>query len=116
MAVEAQSMNTNPLKTGVLTEHSGGIGPATRKMVRMRAAELAVIDGRSAHETSKSDWEQAKLELTGDANADSNESLLESAPESGRWDVVHGSTGTQASVTAGEDEDAEGRRDRKSVV
>jgi hypothetical protein len=67
-------MKTNLLKEGVLTENSAGIGMVTRKMVRERAVELAVINGRSAREVSKSDWEQAKLELTGDSDADSNHS------------------------------------------
>ena len=49
-----------------MTENSAGIGTVTRKMVRDRAVELAVINGRSAKEVSKSDWEQAKRELTGD--------------------------------------------------
>jgi hypothetical protein len=34
-------------------------------MLRQRAVELAVINGRPAHEASKSDWESAKRELTG---------------------------------------------------
>ena len=59
-------MKTNPLKQGVLTENSQGIGTVTRKMVRERAVELAVINGRSAQDVSKSDWEQAKRELTGE--------------------------------------------------
>jgi hypothetical protein len=53
-------MNTNPLKQGILTENSEGIGTVTRKMVRERAVELAVINGRPALEVAKSDWEQAK--------------------------------------------------------
>ena len=47
-----------------MTENSAGIGIVSRKMVRERAVELAVIDGRSATDVSKTDWEQAKLELT----------------------------------------------------
>ncbi len=73
-------MKTNPLKDGVLTENSAGRGTVTRKMVRERAVELAAINGRTALEVSKSDWEQAKLELTGDSDADPNETPLESAP------------------------------------
>jgi hypothetical protein len=48
-------MKANPLKEGALTENTAGIGTVTRKMVRERAVELAVINGRSARETSKSD-------------------------------------------------------------
>ena len=109
-------MNTNPLKEGALTENSAGIGTVTRKMVRQRAVELAVINGRSAQEISTSDWEQAQLELTGNSGKGSNEALLESAPESERWDPVPGSTGGKVPVAAGENEDAEGRSDNERLV
>ena len=109
-------MKTNPLKEGALTKNSAGIGTVTRKMVRERAIELAAINGRSAHEVSKSDWEQAKSELTGNSDMDSKEAVLESAPESERWDPVHGSTGHKVPVTAGEDEDEEGRSDNERMV
>jgi hypothetical protein len=109
-------MNTNPMKQGALTENSAGIGTVTRKMVRQRAVELAVINGRSAQEVSPSDWEQAKLELTGNSDMDSNEVTLESAPESERWDPVPGFTGGKVPVAPGEDEDAEGRSDNERLV
>jgi hypothetical protein len=109
-------MNTNPLKEGALTENSAGIGTVTRKMVRQRAVELAVINGRSSQEISTSDWEQAQLELTGNSGKGSNEAALESAPESERWDPVPGSTGGKVPVTPGEDEDAEGRSDNERLV
>ena len=109
-------MKTNPLKEGALTENSAGIGTVTRKMVRERAVELAVINGRSAQEVSKSDWEQAQLELTGNSETDANEVVLESAPESERWDPVPVSTGRKVPVAPGEDEDAEGRSDNERLV
>jgi hypothetical protein len=85
-------------------------------MMRERAVELAIINGRSAQETSQSDWEQAKRELTGDSDLDPNEAVLESAPESERWDPVHGSTGHKVSVAPGDDEDDEGRSDEERLV
>jgi hypothetical protein len=109
-------MKTNPLKDGVLTENSAGIGTVTRKMVRKRAVELAVINGRSAHEASKSDLDQARRELTGEPDADPKEAVLESAPESERWDPVPGSTGHKVPVAASEDEDDEGRSDNERLV
>ncbi len=111
-----QPVKTNPLKEGALTENSAGVGTVTRKMVRERAVELAVINGRSAHESSKSDWEQAKRELTGDSEMNPNEAILESAPESERWVPVYGSTGHKVSVASGEDEDEEGRSDNERLV
>jgi hypothetical protein len=109
-------MKTNPLKEGALTENSAGIGTVTRKMIQERAIELAVINGRSAKEVSKSDWEQAKRELTGEPDTDPKEAILESAPESERWDPVPGSTGQKAPVNASEDEDEEGRSDNEKLV
>ena len=109
-------MKANPLKEGALTENSAGIGTVTRKMVRERASELAVINGRSAQEVSKSDWEQAQRELTGEPDADPKESVLESAPESERWNPVPGSTGHKVPVAASEDEDNEGRSDNEKLV
>ena len=109
-------MKTNPLKEGALTENSAGLGTVTRKMVRERAVELAVINGRSAQDVSKSDWEQAKRELTGDSDPDPNEAVLESAPESERWDPVPGSTGHKVPVAPSDDEDDEGRSDSERLV
>jgi hypothetical protein len=85
-------------------------------MARERAVELAVINGRSKQEVSKSDWEQAKRELTGKPDADPKEAVLESAPESKRWDPIPGSTGSKFPVAPGEDEDEEGRNDNQRLV
>ena len=109
-------MNTNPLKQGALTENSAGLGTVTRKMVRERAVELAVINGRSARDVSKSDWEQAKRELTGEPEMDLKAALLEAAPESERWNPVSGSTGHKVPAAPGEDEDEAGRSDQERLV
>jgi hypothetical protein len=109
-------MKTNPLKEGALTENSAGIGTVTRKMVRERAVELAITNGRSAQDVSKSDWEQAKRELTGKPDVDPKEAILESAPESERWDPLPGSTGQKVQVAPSEDEDDEGRSDNERLV
>ena len=99
-----------------MTENSAGLGTVTRKMVRTRAAELAVINGRSAHEASKSDRQQAQRELTGDSDTDPSEAVLEAASESERWDPVHGSTGHKVPVAPSDDEDDEGRSDNERLV
>ena len=109
-------MKTNPLKQGSLTDNSAGLGTVTRKMVRERAVELAVINGRSAQEVSKSDWEQAKRELTGDLDPNPDEAAIESVPESERWDPVPGSTGHVVPVAPSADEDDEGRSDNERLV
>jgi len=109
-------MKTNPLKQGILTEHSAGVGTVTRTMVRERAVELAVIDGRTAQDVTKSDLEQARRELTGEPGTDEKELLLEAVPESERWEVVSGSTGFKVPAAASEDEDDEGRSDNARLV
>ena len=109
-------MKTNPLKQGILTENSAGIGTVTRKMVRERAVELAVINGRSAQNVAKADWEQTKRELTGEPDLDPKEAVLESVPESERWDPVPGSTGRKVPVAPSDDEDDEGRSDNERLV
>jgi hypothetical protein len=106
----------NPLKKGVLTDNSAGIGAVTPKMVRQRAAELAVIDGRSAQDASRSECEEARRELTGEPDTDLEEAALESAPEAERRDPVPGSTGHKVPVPPGDDEDDEGRSDNERLV
>ena len=109
-------MNTNPMKQGVLTEHSVGLGTVTRKIVLDRAVQLALINGRSIQDVTKTDWEQAKRELTGQPEADPKQVLLESAPESERWDPIHGSTGRKILAAPSEDEDEEGRSDQERLI
>jgi hypothetical protein len=109
-------MKPNPLKDGVLTENSAGIGTVTRRMVRERAVELAAIDERSPKEMSESEWAQARRELTGKPDMDPNEAALEFAPESERWNPVPGSTGGKVDAAPSEDEDEEGRSDNGRLV
>jgi hypothetical protein len=109
-------MKTNPMKEGALTENSAGIGTVTRQMVRERAVELAIINGRSAQNVSKADLEEAKRELTGEPDTDPKEAALESAPESERWDPVPGSEGRKVPAASSADEDGEGRSDNERLV
>ena len=109
-------MKANPLKDGTLTKDSKGLGTVTPEMVQQRAIELAIGNGRTAKDVSKSDWEQAKRELTGGSDMDPKQAVLESAPESERWDPLPGSTGHKRLPTPSEDEDAEGRSDNQRLV
>jgi hypothetical protein len=109
-------MKRNPIKDGALTENSVGIGTVTQKMVHERAIELAIINGRSPHDVSKSDLEEAKRELTGEPDTDPKEAIFESAPESERWDPLPGSKGRKVSTAASDDEDDEGRSDNERLV
>jgi hypothetical protein len=96
--------------------NSTGIGTVTRKMVRERATELALINGRSALDVSAADWEQAKRELTGKPDLDPKEALLESAPESERWDPLPGSAGHIIPVVSIDGEDDDGRSMGEKLV
>ena len=109
-------MKTNSLKEGVISENSAGVGTVTPQMVRARAAELAVIDGLLSSAATKSHFAQAKRELTGVPDEDPKDAVLESAPESERWDPVAGSTGHKVRVAPSEDEDDEGRSDNERLV
>jgi hypothetical protein len=100
-------MRKNPLNKGIIMENAAGIGTVTPAMVEARARELAAINGRS--KPSEADYQQAKRELTGEAETDPQEENVESIPESDDWDPVPGSSGRQAAESLGEDEDAEGR-------
>jgi len=102
-------MRKNPLNKGIIMENAAGIGTVTSEMVEARARELAAINGHSSSEPSEADYQQAKRELTGEAETDPRDESLESIPESHGWDPVPGSTGRQAAESLGEDEDAEGR-------
>ena len=109
-------MRTNPLKQGVLTENSAGIGAVTQEMVQERAEELALINGHSTKEVPTADLEQAQRELTGKPEMDPEQEVLESAPESERWDPVAGSTGHKVQEAFSEDEDDDGRSDSAQLV
>ncbi len=110
------SATKNPLNKGILTENAVGIGPVTPEMVEVRAGELAEIAGRVPAQATEVDYEQAQRELTGGPEMDVEEAILESIPESERWDPVPGSTGHQTADSLGEDEDSEGRSESAQLV
>jgi hypothetical protein len=109
-------MDKNPLNRGVLTENSIGIGSGTREMIHARASELALIAGRVPPQVAQSDYEQAQRELAGEPDLDRRETILESIPESERWDPVPGSAGRQTPESPSEDEDVEGRSETEQLV
>jgi hypothetical protein len=109
-------MEKNPLNKGMLTIKSAGIGTVTREMVRIRARELGLLAGHVHPEVRQADYEQAKRELTGESDVDRQDALLESLPETKRWDPVPGSAGQQAPESPNEDEDQEGRSETEQLV
>ena len=104
-------MKIDPIDESALMINATGIGTVTRKMVLERSVELAIIDGRSAKEASKSDWE-----LTGGSEEDSNQIALESVPESERWDPLPGSSGNIVPVPSSDGEDDDGRSMAERLV
>jgi hypothetical protein len=108
-------MTRNPFKDGNLSESAFGIGTVTRKMVRGRAEDLAMINGDWLHEVAASDSDPGRR-VAGEADIAREEASLESVPESERWDPVPGSTGHKVLVACNEDEDDEGRSDNERLV
>jgi len=100
-------MESNPLKKGILTLNSVGIGEVSQEMLLERALELALINGRTVDEISEIDWEQARRELTDESEIDPKQEFLESAPESERWDPIFGSTGHQVEVHPAPDDEGQ---------
>jgi hypothetical protein len=100
-------MSKNPISKGSVSENSEGIGPVTAKMVEARARELAKIEGRPNAHPSLDDLEQARRELTGGKDISPQEDILESLPESKRWDPVPGSSGHEVGPTGDGDEEAD---------
>jgi hypothetical protein len=109
-------MNTEPQKEGLLSEHLSGVGTVTRAMVHERSRELARINGRSSQEVTKSDWEQAKRELTGGSEMTDEELALDAAGEPDRWNPVPGTKGHQTPENPSADEDEEGRSIAERLV
>jgi hypothetical protein len=100
-------MSKNPISKGSITDNFAGIGPVTAKMVAERARELALIAGRPESQVSRDDLDQAKRELTGGKDISPKEELIESLPESKRWDPVPGSSGHEVGPTGDGDEEAD---------
>ncbi len=102
-------MNIDPLQEAPISIHGTGIGTVSPDMVRKRAEELAVINGREAYDASMSDWDEALRELTCGEEFDAQQTLMESLPESERWDPIPGSPSHEAVTVFGDNEDADGR-------
>src|SRR5207237_9923889 len=96
------------MHNAILMGNPAALVTVTSEMVEARARELAAINGHPS-KPSEADYQQAKRELTGEAETDPQEESSESIPDSDGWDLVPGSTGRQAADSLGEDEDAEGR-------
>src|ERR1041385_8037018 len=68
---------------GRIEEHAKGLGTPTEEMVRQRAAEIAMTNGRSEDQFTQADLDQAQRELEDGQNtpvADSSEEQQEFVP------------------------------------
>jgi hypothetical protein len=97
-------MKQNNIERGHLTNRGKGLGTVTKEMVRKRAQELALINGRSPRRLLSSDLAQARRELTGEEGLNPRPSRDEELPESSRWQEVPESRGTKVPVLPASDE------------
>lgn len=109
-------MEKKSLSKDVLTASFTPIGPVTRGMVHERARERAMIAGRSPLQVTRVDDEEAKRELTGEADVDRQEAMLYSFPEAKRGDPGPDSNGHMAPESPNEDEDKEGNNESAQLV
>jgi hypothetical protein len=109
-------METNPINKGVISSNFAGIGTVSRELINKRARELAFLSGSPEREITEADYQQAARELAGGSDLDRKEEIIESLPESERWDPVPGSPGRQATEPPAEDEDSEGRSESAQLV
>lgn len=103
-------MNRNSTDKGRISNDSQPVGNVTWDMVRKRAREIAITNGRAHGEVLDSDFDQAKRELTTLEDEPLRERVVESLPESERWDPVPGSRGRTAPTTSLDDEQEENER------
>ena len=97
-------------------ERNAGAEPVSREDVHVRARELALIDGRTPPNVSQADYEQAKRELTGEADLDRQEAVIDAIPEEKRADPEPDSTGIQVPEQICDDEDEEGRSESEQLA
>lgn len=109
-------MDKNPLNQGVVTAHGLGVGVVTKKMIRARAEEIALLNGRKPHEPDQADWEQAWRELSGGPEVDPETAILESLSEADRSNELPAQDGFRAQESPLEDEDEEGRSETVQLV
>src|SRR6185436_8466719 len=97
-------MNKNQIDEGRFTAKGKGLGTVTEQMVRQRARELAVINGRTEDNVLDSDLHQARRELTGKERLVPSETPAEKVTEDHRWDPVPQSEGKPAPTVPASDE------------
>ena len=91
-------------KEGRFTQYGRGLGTVTEQMVRRRAAELALINGRPPGQVLDSDVEEARRELTGQETVVPTPTPAEELTEEQRWQPVAESDGDIVPAEPAQDE------------
>ena len=97
-------MKTTSKPHGKISAHFNGMGTPSNDMVIERAREIAIINGRPPNHYSRDDFLQAKLELTGEKNGNSDQSEEEPIVGLTNWDEEPGSSGHLVSAAVATDE------------
>src|SRR5206468_8067785 len=100
-------MKKDLIEEGRISDHSRGLGTVTQEMVRARAREIALINGRSPDHLSPMDLSEAKRELMGQTHAEPPEDRL---PASEHWDPVPGTSGHQGPLVPAHDEQTDSEK------
>ncbi len=97
-------MKENRIEEGRFSENAHGLGTVTEEMVRQRASELAVINGRPPNRVLNTDLDQARRELTGEERLTPEPTAADQLPEDERWNPVAESAGHKAETVPAPDE------------
>ena len=97
-------MKQNPEERGRFSDRGEGLGTVTKKMVMVRARQIAVINGRTEKEVMQSDIAEARRELGGEDEMDPTPTRGDVVPEDKRWDPLPGSEGRSAPKIPASDE------------
>jgi hypothetical protein len=97
-------MKQNQIEEGRLSEHGKGLGTVTPEMVRERAREIAVINGRDKENVIESDFDEALRELEGDERLNPTPTKAEKLTEDQRWETTPDSTGKRTETVPAADE------------
>jgi len=96
-------MRQKQIEDGRICDHGHGLGTVTWRMIRRRAREIAVINGRD-EQTSDSDFAQARRELLGEERLDPLPTMGEYLSEAQRWNPFPGTAGHKVSPLSALDE------------
>ena len=97
-------MKQNPIEEGRISSRGEGLGTVTEEMVRQRAGEIAVINGRSKHNVLDIDLEQARRELQGEEGLNPAPTAAENLTEDQRWGVDGTNSGHKVPAIPASDE------------